>query len=250
MAFRSPCEDFPRILPSVLAPEDVEYLKHLFNEIVQKRWDADEAKALAQGRPRPRRMLEYYTLLRYLNGPERDGRLEEILAKIGKVIEKQWGSGYVIFNDFWSWRSTTNVAAERVHMDSDFWVTKQHDGFNLWMLLDHKDMPYSFDIFVKEENPDLYPLVKLPRHSTWLIPEQDPEKKKGCAGILFWEPLGLWPVLYEWKSTRVLAMAFGVLCMKWWMTPPVWKRALSALLPLSLCKKAHSVVTKHTLALV
>ncbi|CAE7197390.1 unnamed protein product, partial [Symbiodinium pilosum] len=64
-------------------------------------------------------------------------------------VEAVFGPGYVAVQDFWSWRAPDSVAAERIHMDGDFWLTGANDGFNLWLLLDHCDMAHSFDIFTK-----------------------------------------------------------------------------------------------------
>jgi len=230
------------VIPAVLSNEDVEYLKMLFHSIVKKEWEKREALAEAAGRPKPRRLLDYFTLLRYLNVHKpRDNRLDDILLKLRGIIEKQFGPGFVIVNDFWSWRSATSVAAERIHMDSDFWMTKQHDGFNLWLLLDHKDMPYSFDIFTQAENPELYQHVGLPHHSTWLLPEEDPKRCVQCPGILFWEPLSYWPMLYDMKATRSFAMAWGVMCMKWWAKTQAFVLKAKKLLPTWLFRLLVSV---------
>eukprot|EP00931_Biecheleriopsis_adriatica_P120689 TRINITY_DN957_c0_g1_i6.p1 TRINITY_DN957_c0_g1~~TRINITY_DN957_c0_g1_i6.p1 ORF type:complete len:400 (-),score=86.81 TRINITY_DN957_c0_g1_i6:385-1506(-) len=219
--YTSPCEKYPRVLEGFLSTSDVDYIKHLFKEVVEKEWEKREDIAKAAGLPKPKRMLEYFTLLRYLQTHEpRDARFEEIIAKIYDKVEKQFGAGFIIANDFWSWRTPTNVAAERVHMDADFWMAEQEDGFNLWILLDHHEMPYTFDIYTKEENLELYKITDLPKQSYWMLPEEkDEQKYKECPGFLFWEPLAWWPVLFEWKSswTRTLAQLITTVFMKWWM---------------------------------
>jgi len=208
----------PRVWDKLLEASEVEYLKGLFQSEVRDAWEKREAAARTQGLPKPRRMLEYFTLLQYLQRT-RDPAMEALVAKLNAAVEAKFGGGYVIANDFWSWRSSTNVAAERVHMDADFWMTSGHDGFNLWILLDHEAMPHTFDVFQADDNPELYRHVGLPHVSTWLIPEPEPEKAEECPGIVFFDPLAKWPVLFEYDNelARVVGSLIAVVAMKWWM---------------------------------
>ena len=61
----------------------------------------------------------------------RDDKLWSIIQKLYDTVEKNFGKGFVMQQDFWSWRSQGQVAAERIHMDGDFWMTRGNDGFNL-----------------------------------------------------------------------------------------------------------------------
>ena len=206
---------YPHILQGLLDTADVEYLKGFFELQVKTEWEKNEAIAASKNRPKPRRSLEYYTLLRHLHSAEpRDPSLERIVSKVYAAIEKKLGPGFVVVHDFWSWRTPENVPAELIHHDPDFWVAGRHDGFNLWILLDHADMSHSFDILVEEKNPKLYEIVG--EKAGRLLPERDPRKKQNCPGLLFWDPLSRWPLLYEYESTRTLAMVLGVAFNKFW----------------------------------
>ncbi|CAE7728699.1 unnamed protein product [Symbiodinium sp. CCMP2592] len=138
--------------------------------------------------------------------------------------------------DFWSWRAPDAVAAERVHMDADFWMTGATDGFNLWFLLDHKDMAHSFDIYAKEENPELYKRVRLPHRPTSLIPLQGLKSPGSSPCFLYWEPLRLWPVLFEGSSTvaRELGMVVSIFSTWWLQKALVCARAAHRWLPFSV----------------
>ncbi|CAJ1418676.1 unnamed protein product [Effrenium voratum] len=210
----APASEYPRKLDQILDASDIEYLKKFFHTQVETEWERNEGLAKARGLPKPRRSLEYYTLLRQLQGKPRDASLERIISKLYAVIEKQFGPGFVIVHDFWSWRTAQNVPAEFIHHDPDFWATGHHDGFNLWILLDHKNMAHSFDIFLEQDNPELYRIVK--NKAGRLLPEKSGARLTECPGVLFWDPLSWWPVLYEWPYTRTLAMVMGVALNKFW----------------------------------
>lgn len=210
----------PRVLANFLRSSDIQFFKRKFQELVITEWERREAIALDMGRPKPRRHLEYFALLKdyHLKGAS-DKQFQKVINHIHGRVQEQFGPGYVMVNDFWSWRTFTNIPAERAHMDADFWMTGKYDGFNLWILLDHDDMPYAFDIFTKEKNKELYKHVKTPHYSTWLIPEKNPEKTKDCPGIVFFDPIRKWPVLFELDNsfTRPIGTLISIFSMKWWM---------------------------------
>eukprot|EP00440_Ansanella_granifera_P073027 gb/GFBE01079245.1/.p1 GENE.gb/GFBE01079245.1/~~gb/GFBE01079245.1/.p1 ORF type:complete len:297 (+),score=40.41 gb/GFBE01079245.1/:1-891(+) len=164
--------------------------------------------------------------------PQRDACLDSIISKLCETVEQTFGTDFIIFNDFWSWRADKHVAVEKVHMDADFWATGGDDGFNLWILLDHCEMPYTFDIYPKDENLDLYKLARLPGSPSWLLPETDASKAKECPGMIFWHPISRWPVVFEWSTW---ARAFGIigqsLCAKWWIKTQALVTAVKNALP-------------------
>ncbi|CAE7797307.1 unnamed protein product [Symbiodinium sp. CCMP2592] len=224
-----PSAKYPRLLQGLLDTADVQYLKGFFDLHVKTEWEKNEAFAASKNRPKPRRSLEYYTLLRHLHSEPRDPSLERIVSKVYAAIEKKLGPGFVIVHDFWSWRTPENVPAEFIHHDPDFWVAGRHDGFNLWILLDHADMSHSFDILVEEKNPKLYEIVG--EKAGRLLPERDPKKKQNCPGLLFWDPLSRWPLLYEYEATRTLAMVLGVGFNMFWEKSQQAAMKLKKLLP-------------------
>ena len=65
---------------------------------------------------------------------------------------------FVIAADFFSFRSpdSTRIFPDW-HQDYAFWWTGARcTGFNLWVLLDHRSMNHSFDVYDVEQNPQLY----------------------------------------------------------------------------------------------
>ncbi|CAJ1356033.1 unnamed protein product [Effrenium voratum] len=209
---KSPCDSYPRVLEGILSEEEVEHFVDLYRKLAESEWLKREKVAAAEGKKPPPRVLEYFTILRYIQSQE-DARLDAIIQKIHNKVEKCFGPGFVIVQDFWSWRAAGSVAAGRIHVDGDFWMTSAHDGFNLWILLDHREMAYGFNIFTKEDNPDLYKLV-APERVTSILPIQEAK-----PGMIFSEPIRLWPGVFEWGAWRSLGQNLGcILCIvstKW-----------------------------------
>ncbi|CAK9072210.1 unnamed protein product [Durusdinium trenchii] len=210
----SACSQYPRVLNGVLDESDVRHFRFLFKELAEDEWQKREKAAKAEGRAPPRRVLEYFTILKRLQMEPRDDKLWSIIQKLYDTVEKNFGKGFVMQQDFWSWRSQGQVAAERIHMDGDFWMTRGNDGFNLWILLDHQGMGHSFDIFTQGANPGLYKMLKLPGRVTSIVPSAVNE---AVPCFLFFEPLRLWPVLFEFQNSlaRSIASCFSYCATSW-----------------------------------
>jgi len=226
MAGECPCDAYPRILEGVLSDADVMHLKKLFQELAKEEWERREQRAKAEGKKAPPRVLEYFTVLKHLQ-TKSDHVLGGILRKLCARVEATFGENFVIVQDFWSWRAPGCVGVPRIHMDADFWMTKATDGFNLWLLLDEKDMAHSFDIFPKEKNRKLYRHLRVPHQNACLLPLK--EKKAGNPDFLvFWEPLQVWPALFEYPSRplRTLGMAMSIFS-SWWIQQ-IWSLTFRA----------------------
>ena len=63
-------------------------------------------------------------------------------------------------NDFFSFRSAapSDVLFPQWHQDYEFWLTGDDcaANFNVWVLLDHRDLNHSFDVYEVERNRWLY----------------------------------------------------------------------------------------------
>eukprot|EP00439_Symbiodinium_sp_Y106_P080060 s1437_g18.t2 len=206
------CDEYPRILKGWLSKADVEHLKEIYKTSVE------EAFAARKERNRP---IQYYDLLRYLHTSHpRDVHLQEIIEKIHQQVEKQFGPGYLIVHDFWSYRAPGSFPAPIMHTDPAFWMTGRLDGFNLWFLLDHSDMGYGIDVLTKEDNQEFYSCsaLGLPHGPPFLFAG----KSSTCPAFIHRVPLRKWPVLFEWQND--LANALGtVFCAAstWWLQAAV-----------------------------
>lgn len=83
-----------------------------------------------------------------------------------------------------------------------------------WILLDHQGMGHSFDIFTQGANPGLYKMLKLPGRVTSIVPSAVNE---AVPCFLFFEPLRLWPVLFEFQNSlaRSIASCFSYCATSW-----------------------------------
>lgn len=132
-----PCLQYPRSLPSVLSAADRQHLTQLY---------------FAQDHGQSHR--RYYHLLHHLGRAKGDDATWRILDEVRERIATELGEGFVIINDFYSYRSASRRLFPTWHQDGEFWLADDGSGgsehacrnFNLWILLDHRDMNYSFDL--------------------------------------------------------------------------------------------------------
>lgn len=142
-----PALGYKRSLRSVLSdPADRAHLTRIFFEKV-----------------RGQSPTTYYNLLMYLARDRADERVWRILAKLEQRIEADFGPGFVLANDFYSYRSPNVRMFGNWHQDGEFWLTADPQlpttsctGFNLWVLLDHHRMNYSFDVLDAHHSMPFY----------------------------------------------------------------------------------------------
>ena len=138
-----PCLQYPRSLRSVLSETDRQHLSRLYF-------------AQVHGQSRRR----YYNLLRHLGRAKGDDVTWRILDELHERVTAQFGDGFVIINDFFSYRSASQRLFPTWHQDGEFWLADDGSGgseracrnFNLWILLDHRGMNYSFDLVEPDEH--------------------------------------------------------------------------------------------------
>ena len=136
-----PCLQYPRSLRSVLSEEDRQHLSRLYFDQVH-------------GQSRRR----YYNLLRHLGRAKGDDATWKILDNLHERVAAEFGDGFVIINDFFSYRSADERLFPSWHQDGEFWLADDGSGasacrnFNLWILLDHRGMNYSFDLVQPDEH--------------------------------------------------------------------------------------------------
>jgi hypothetical protein len=146
------------MLPGVLSEDDRRYLASIYFE-----------------RVRPSRSsLTYFNLLHYL-AERRDQRAWSIIGRIRAKVEARFGAGFQLVNDFFSYRSPSSCLFQDWHQDGEFWLTADGSptlsctGFNLWILLDHHRMNYSFDVIDTDRSRplyrELYHAARVVRHS-------------------------------------------------------------------------------------
>ena len=131
--------EYPRSVTGVFNESDTAYLEQLFfSKLVEYSG-------------------VYYKLWRHLN-ETRDPTTKHIMAKLDRFIEQTFGPGYVVVNDFFSYRDHNFKQFPDPHQDSIFWMVDTHDcaGFNLWVLLNHCQYNTSFEVFDVASNPELY----------------------------------------------------------------------------------------------
>lgn len=140
-----PALSYPRMLRGVLSDDDRRYLARIYFE-----------------RVRPSRSsLTYYNLLRHLGG-RREERAWSIIGRIRAKVEAQFGAGFELVNDFYSYRAASSCLFVDWHQDGEFWLTADGHptlsctGFNLWIMLDHHRMNYSFDVIDTDRSRPLY----------------------------------------------------------------------------------------------
>ena len=137
-----PAARYPRSLSAVLPPSDAKHLSHVYFEHVRKNFG-----------------LRYYGLLHFLGhaADEDYARALSILHKMQARIEAEFGPGFMMINDFFSYRANDKRMFPDLHQDYDFWVHPSRcSGFNLWVLLDHRDMNHSFDVYDVQQNRAMY----------------------------------------------------------------------------------------------
>ena len=104
----------------------------------------------------------YYNLLRALVETDDEEDYARSLAAfdaVRHVVQSSFGDGFIIINDFYSYRAAKRkVLFPGWHQDYDFWITGDtcNANFNLWVLLDHREMNYTFDLYETVRNPQLY----------------------------------------------------------------------------------------------
>ena len=107
---------------------------------------------------RPLRRTYYNLLSTVFEAPEEEAA--KTLAAIEQVqaaVRTHFGSRFEVINDFYSYRSAATRLFPSWHQDYEFWLTGNTcSNFNLWVLLDHHGMNYSFDVYEVERNPWLY----------------------------------------------------------------------------------------------
>ena len=137
-----PSASYPRSLRNVLSdPEDRAHLSRIYFERVLPRHDSPT----------------YYNLLHHLAVNRADERAWSAIEKVRGVVHESFGPQFDIINDFYSFRSQRKQIFPNWHQDIEFWLTGPScDGFNIWVLLDHHRMNYSFDIYDVEANRELY----------------------------------------------------------------------------------------------
>ncbi|CAJ1426863.1 unnamed protein product [Effrenium voratum] len=217
--YSSPCDKQPRVLKGWLSEADVAHFKHIYRTTVE------EALANRKDRMDGNRPIQYYDLLKYMHTCRvRDARLKDIIEKIHHRVEEEFGPGFVIVHDFWSYRAPGSFPAPIMHTDPAFWMTGRHDGFNLWFLLDHRDMAYGIDVLTKEDNEELYACsaLGLPHAPPFLFAGSKGKAGGECPAFVHRIPLRMWPMLFEWQND--LAQALGTLCCifsTWWLQKAV-----------------------------
>ena len=130
--------EYPRSVRSVLSIDEREYLSRLYFHVL---------------RPASRRQpgLTYFRLLSHL-ARTKDEQAWAILRRLQRTIRSMFGQEFELVNDFFSFRSPTSRMFQDWHQDGEFWLTANGEpafscsGFNLWILLDHRRMNYSFDV--------------------------------------------------------------------------------------------------------
>lgn len=141
-----PAASYPRSLTAVLPTEDAKHLSRIYFDRVKRRGNSAAGS------------LRYYALLHFL-GHAAEVEFKStmnILQKIQARISLEFGSNHVMINDFFSYRTDDNRMFPDLHQDYDFWVTSRCTGFNLWLLLDHRALNTSFDVWDIQHNQDMY----------------------------------------------------------------------------------------------
>jgi hypothetical protein len=105
----------------------------------------------------------YYNFLYHLaREAAADGIGWRALSKISARIRAEFGEGFVPVTDFFSYRRSGVRLFPSWHQDGEFWLADDGTsegscgGFNLWILLDHREMPYSFDVLDTAANGWMY----------------------------------------------------------------------------------------------
>mmetsp|Transcript_36699 Transcript_36699/g.91449 ORF Transcript_36699/g.91449 Transcript_36699/m.91449 type:complete len:365 (+) Transcript_36699:92-1186(+) len=108
-----------------------------------------------------RSSLTYYHLLRHL-ASEQDEAGWRIVQRVAERVRVELGEGFTLLNDFFSLRTPGLRLFPSWHQDGEFWIGDDGSsadactGFNLWILLDHVGMNYSFDVLEVERNAWAY----------------------------------------------------------------------------------------------
>ena len=104
----------------------------------------------------------YYNLLHHLAASKRDETATAVVDKVKARIAREFGDDFLLANDFYSYRSPSSRMFPTWHQDGEFWLTADGDndascrGFNLWILLAHREMNYSFDLIEVSSHRWLY----------------------------------------------------------------------------------------------
>lgn len=137
-----PAARYPRSLPAVLTRDETAHLARVYFEHVRPSWP-----------------LRYYGLLHFLGqaSEEEFARTMAIVRRVQARVRQAFGPQFMLINDFFSLRSSKHRMFPDLHQDYDFWVHKHRcTGFNVWVLLDHHRMNYSFDVYDVRENRGMY----------------------------------------------------------------------------------------------
>ena len=80
------------------------------------------------------------------------------LGAVQAAVASTFGDGFLVINDFFSYRAPGAEMFPQWHQDYEFWLTGDDcaANFNVWVLLDHHDLNHSFDVYEVERNRWLY----------------------------------------------------------------------------------------------
>ncbi|KAG8457169.1 hypothetical protein KFE25_004386 [Diacronema lutheri] len=145
----APCATLahPRALRGVIDEAEREHLTRIYFDRVHDRSS-----------------LTYYNLLGHLAREKADGASWDIVERIGARVRAELGEGYTLINDFFSYRAQGLRLFPSWHQDGEYWLADDGTapagmacgGFNLWVLLAHERMNYSFDVLEVESNKWMY----------------------------------------------------------------------------------------------
>ena len=102
--------------------------------------------------------LPYLIVLRdLLRGAPGSNETSAVLRRLHAHVAAVLGRRFVIVADLYSYRAPGLSLFSYPHQDVAFWMTGSAcSSFNLWLMLEHNEMPYSFHIWEHTHNPDLY----------------------------------------------------------------------------------------------
>jgi uncharacterized membrane protein YgcG len=141
------CLSYPRVLRDVLDADARAYLTRLYFETVHAGKSAST----------------YYNWLHQLAVDRADDAGWRALATIEARIRREFGEGFEVMTDFFSYRAHGVRLFPTWHQDGEFWLADDGGGgrescasFNLWLLLAHEGMAFSFDVLDTAANRWLY----------------------------------------------------------------------------------------------
>lgn len=141
------CLAYPRTLPEVLDAEARAYLTKLYFDTVHAGQSAST----------------YYNWLHQLAVEPADDAGWRVFAAIDARIRHEFGEGFEVVTDFFSYRAPGVRLLPTWHQDGEFWLADDGGAgrescasFNLWLLLAHEGMPFGFDVLGTAENQWLY----------------------------------------------------------------------------------------------